>query len=86
MPRYRFCLMDEVGSVTSLADHDCADDAAAVALAATLMPQRARAEVWLGAKLVGSIAAAMDSGGSAGRAGAGGPIVYANLLALPYAG
>jgi hypothetical protein len=58
MPRYQIYLMDEVGTVTSHADHDCADDAAATTLAVTLLPQRAQTEVWLGAKLVGSFSAA----------------------------
>jgi hypothetical protein len=58
MPTYRIILLDEVGTVTSGADHDCTNDAAAADLAVTLLPQRAQTEVWLGAKLVGSFSAA----------------------------
>jgi hypothetical protein len=65
MPIYRIILLDEVGTVTSGANHDCADDAAAATLAVTLMPQRAQAEVWRGTKLVGSISAAVGLDGSA---------------------
>jgi hypothetical protein len=58
MPRYQICLMDEVGTLTTRADHDCADDAAATELAVTLLPQRAQAAVWRGARLVGLFSAA----------------------------
>jgi hypothetical protein len=62
MPCYRIRLMDEVGTVTSLADHDCSDDDAAAELAVTLLPQRAQAEVWLGTRLVGAICTAVEAG------------------------
>ncbi len=58
MPGYRIYLLDEVGSLISTSEYECADDAAAATVAATLMPQRAQAEVWRGAKFIGLIAAA----------------------------
>jgi hypothetical protein len=70
MPSYRIYLMDEVGTITSRVDHECADDIAATKLAVTLLPQRAQAEVWLGTRIIGSICAAAGlDASSASRAG-----------------
>ena len=52
--------MDEVGSVVSRTDYECADHVAAATLATILLPQRAQAEIWLGDRLIGSIAAAVE--------------------------
>ncbi len=57
MPMYRIYLLDAVGSFRSRDDHDCADDAAANELATTLLPQNGQAEIWIGKRRVGLIAA-----------------------------
>ena len=72
MPCYRICVMDEVGTVISAVDHDCANHVAAATLAATLLPQRAQAGLWLGARLIGSISAAAGLGARGVRSGAEG--------------
>ena len=57
MPLYRVNLLDALGSFRSRGDHDCANDAAAHDLAATLLPQNGHAEIWSGTRRVGSVRA-----------------------------
>jgi hypothetical protein len=54
---YRIYLLDAVGSFRSRDDHDCDDDTAANELATTLLAQNGRAEIWLGTRRVGLVAA-----------------------------
>jgi hypothetical protein len=57
MPTYRIYLLDALGSFRSRDDHECDDDAAANELATTLLPQNGQAEIWIGTRRVGLVAA-----------------------------
>jgi hypothetical protein len=63
MSSYRIYLLDEVGSIAACDDYECADDAAATELAATLGPMRSSVEIWQGTRCVGSVSAPSRSAG-----------------------
>jgi len=52
MPVYRIYILTERDLIADVQEVDCADDAAAIAAAEALWPERPWLEVWYGARLV----------------------------------